>query len=42
MIEILTARDAAEYLRVQPSTILRWAREKKLPAIRMQGFTRFK
>lgn len=39
---ILTARELANYLRVKPSTVLRWAREKKLPTLRVQGRIRFR
>lgn len=38
-MEWLTAGEAAEYLKVQPRTLLRWARECKIPAHRLCGGT---
>ena len=35
----LTAGEAAEYLKVNPRTLLNWAREKKVPAYRLSGGT---
>jgi excisionase family DNA binding protein len=36
----LTANEAAEYLKVEPRTILRWARERKIPAHPIGGTKR--
>lgn len=36
----LTAGEAAEYLKVEPRTILRWARERKIPAHPLMGTRR--
>src|SRR5262249_58795822 len=36
----LTANEAAEYLRVQPRTVLKWAKEGSVPAHRLSGCKR--
>lgn len=36
----LTARDAADYLRVKPRTILAWAKAGKIPAHPLSGLKR--
>jgi excisionase family DNA binding protein len=36
----LTANEAAAYLRVQPRTLLLWARQGKVPAHRLSGIRR--
>ncbi len=35
MGNLLTAHEAAEYLRVSEATVLRWCRERKLPEFRI-------
>jgi excisionase family DNA binding protein len=35
--QLLTARETAQQLRVNPETILRWVREDKLPAVKLPG-----
>lgn len=36
----LTAKEAAQYLKVQPRTLLQWVRDKKVPAHRLSGIQR--
>ena len=36
----LTATEAAEHLKVKPRTLLRWARERKIPGYRLSGTER--
>jgi len=36
----LTAREAAQYLKIKPRTLLQWAREKRIPAHRLSGIRR--
>lgn len=38
--EWLTANEAAHYLKVEPRTVLRWARERKIPAHALAGTQR--
>jgi excisionase family DNA binding protein len=38
-MEWLTAGEAADYLKVNPRTLLSWARERKVPAYRLSGGT---
>jgi len=38
--EWLTANEAAAYLKVQPRTILKWAKEGRIPAHPLSGFKR--
>lgn len=40
MAEWLNANEAAEHLRVRPRTILKWAKEGKIPGHRLSGTTR--
>jgi len=40
MHEWLTAREAAEYLKVRPRTIVQWAKEGKVRGHRLSGCTR--
>lgn len=40
MAEWLTAREAALHLKVQPRTLLLWARQGKIPAHRLSGVRR--
>ena len=40
MNEWLTANEAAAYLKVQPRTILKWAKEGRIPAHPLSGFKR--
>jgi excisionase family DNA binding protein len=40
MNEWLTATEAAVYLKVQPRTLLLWARQGKIPAHRLSGVQR--
>ena len=42
MAEYLTAKQVAEYLQVKPLTIYQWAREGKIPAIKIGRVWRFK
>lgn len=36
----LTAKEAAQYLKVKPRTLLLWTRQKKVPAHRLSGVQR--
>lgn len=36
----LTANEAADYLKVQPRTLLLWARQGKIPAHKLSGIHR--
>ena len=36
----LTAKEAAQYLKVKPRTLLQWVRDKKVPAHRLSGIQR--
>jgi excisionase family DNA binding protein len=36
----LTATEAAQYLRVQPGTVLKWAKEGRIPAHPLSGSKR--
>ena len=36
----LTASEAANYLKVKPRTVLKWAKEGRIPAHRLSGATR--
>jgi excisionase family DNA binding protein len=36
----LTATEAAQYLRVQPRTVLKWAKEARIPAHPLSGSKR--
>jgi excisionase family DNA binding protein len=38
--EWLTANEAAEYLKVKPRTILKWAKERRIPAHPLSGSKR--
>ena len=38
--EWLTAAEAAQYLRVNPLTLLQWVRERKVPAHQLSGVRR--
>jgi excisionase family DNA binding protein len=38
--EWLTANEAAQYLKVQPRTILNWAKEARIPAHPLSGLKR--
>lgn len=38
--EWLTAKEAAQYLKVKPRTLLQWARERKVPSHRLSGVER--
>ncbi len=42
MEEYLTAKQVADYLQVKPLTIYQWAREEKIPAIKIGRIWRFK
>jgi excisionase family DNA binding protein len=39
-VEWLTANEAAAYLKVQPRTILKWAKEGRIPAHPLSGCKR--
>ena len=39
-VEWLTAREAAQYLKVQPRTILKWAKQGRIPAHPLSGSKR--
>ena len=41
MPEYLTAKQVAEYLQVKPLTIYQWAREGKIPSIKIGRVWRF-
>ena len=41
MAQIMTAKEVAEYLRLQPITIYRYAGKGKIPATRVGRFWRF-
>lgn len=36
----LTATEAAEYLKVKPRTVLKWAKERRIPAHALSGSKR--
>lgn len=38
--EWLTAKEAADYVKVKTRTLLQWARERKIPAHRLSGIQR--
>jgi excisionase family DNA binding protein len=40
--EILTIEEVAEYLRLTPQTIYKWAQEKKIPAVKLGKEWRFR
>ena len=40
--EILTVEEVAEYLRLQPQTIYKWAQEKRIPAVKLGKEWRFR
>jgi excisionase family DNA binding protein len=40
--EILTIDEVAEYLRLTPQTIYRWAQEKRIPAVKLGKEWRFR
>ena len=40
--EILTLEEVAEYLRLKPQTIYKWAQEKKIPAVKLGKEWRFR
>lgn len=40
--KLLTIEKAAEYLDIHPGTLYRWARAKKIPAVKMGKVWRFK
>jgi excisionase family DNA binding protein len=37
MTEPLTTKEVAERLRLRPATVLRWARDGRIPCIRLSG-----
>lgn len=41
MSEIITAQEAANFIRVDYRTLLKYAREGKIPSLRIGGFVRF-
>jgi len=40
--EILTLEEVAQYLRLKPQTIYKWAQEKKIPAVKLGKEWRFR
>jgi len=40
--KLLTLEEAAEYLDIHPGTLYRWARARKVPAVKMGRIWRFK
>ena len=40
--EILTLEEVAEYLRLKPQTIYKWAQEKRIPAVKLGKEWRFR
>ncbi len=40
--EILTIEDVAQYLRLKPQTIYKWAQEKRIPAVKLGKEWRFR
>ncbi len=40
--ELLTAQEVAAWLRIDVSTVLKWVREKRLPAVRIGKAYRFR
>ena len=40
--EILTIEEVAEYLRLTPQTIYKWAQERKIPAVKLGKEWRFR
>jgi len=39
---LLTIRELAEYLRVNPFTVYRWVAQKRIPHLRVGGTLRFR
>lgn len=42
MTELMTAAELAEYLKVKPSTIETWAKNGKLPLVKVGSLNRFR
>ena len=40
--EILTLEEVADYLRLKPQTIYKWAQEKRIPAVKLGKEWRFR
>jgi len=40
--DILTVEEVAEYLRLQPQTIYKWAQEKRIPSVKLGKEWRFR
>ncbi len=40
--EILTLEEVAEYLRLKPQTIYKWAQERRIPAVKLGKEWRFR
>jgi len=40
--KLITVEEAAKYLDIHPVTLYRWARAKKIPAVKMGKVWRFK
>ena len=40
--DILTVEEVAEYLRLQPQTIYKWAQDKRIPAVKLGKEWRFR
>ena len=40
--EILTLEEVAQYLRLKPQTIYKWAQEKRIPAVKLGKEWRFR
>ena len=40
--DILTLEEVAEYLRLKPQTIYKWAQEKRIPAVKLGKEWRFR
>jgi excisionase family DNA binding protein len=40
--KLLTVKQASEMLSIAPITLYQWARERRIPSVRIQGCLRFK
>jgi len=40
--ELMTVQEVAEYLRAKPSSIYEWAKNGKIPGVKVGGLWRFK
>lgn len=41
-LDLMTVEEVAQYLRLKPQTIYKWAQEKKIPAVKLGKEWRFR